>query len=50
MVSRIWEMPRRLKISGAAEAPAHGESVLSYAPRSNPSQDFQALLDELMSI
>ena len=33
-----------------AEAPAHGESVLSYAPRSNPSQDFQALLDELMSI
>ena len=33
-----------------AEAPAHGESVLSYAPHSNPSQDFQALLDEIMSI
>ena len=31
-----------------AEAPAHGESVLSYAPHSNPSQDFQALLDELL--
>ena len=31
-----------------AEAPAHGESVLSYAPRSNPSLDFQALLDELL--
>ncbi|WP_322172773.1 ParA family protein [Acutalibacter caecimuris] len=33
-----------------AEAPAHGESVLSYAPRSNPSLDFQALLDELLGI
>ena len=33
-----------------AEAPAHGESVLSYAPSSNPSQDFQALLDELMAM
>ena len=32
-----------------AEAPAHGESVLSYAPRSNPSLDFQALLDELLA-
>ena len=32
-----------------AEAPAHGESVLSYAPHSNPSLDFQALLDELLN-
>ena len=32
-----------------AEAPAHGESVLSYAPSSNPSQDFHALLDELLT-
>lgn len=32
-----------------AEAPAHGESVLSYAPRSNPALDFQALLDELLA-
>lgn len=31
-----------------AEAPAHGESVLSYAPSSNPAQDFQSLLDELI--
>lgn len=31
-----------------AEAPAHGESVLSYAPHSNPAQDFQSLLDELL--
>ena len=33
-----------------AEAPAHGESVLSYAPSSNPSHDFQALLDELLAL
>lgn len=32
-----------------AEAPAHGESVLSYAPRSNPALDFEALLDELLA-
>lgn len=39
------------KIRGSvavAEAPAHGESVISYAPLSKPSQDFCALLDELM--
>ena len=32
-----------------AESPAHGESVMSYAPRSNPALDFNALLDELMA-
>lgn len=31
-----------------AEAPAHGESVLTYAPSSNPALDFQALLNELL--
>jgi len=30
-----------------AEAPAHGESVISYAPRSKPTADFEALVDEL---
>ena len=32
-----------------AESPAHGESVMSYAPRSKPALDFNALLDELMA-
>lgn len=32
-----------------AECPAHGESVLTYAPSSKPAQDYSALLDELMA-
>ena len=32
-----------------AESPAHGESVMSYAPRSKPALDFNALLNELMA-
>ncbi len=31
-----------------AEAPAYGESVLTYSPDSKPAQDFMALLDEMM--
>ncbi len=31
-----------------AESPAHGESVMTYAPHSKPALDFNALLDELM--
>ncbi len=31
----------------AAEAPAHGISVVEYAPRSNPAQDFMALCNEI---
>ena len=33
-----------------AEAPAHGESVLSYAPAAKPSQDFQALVAEITGL
>ncbi len=31
-----------------AEAPAYGESVLTYSPGSRPAQDFMGLLDEMM--
>lgn len=31
-----------------AESPAHGESVITYAPNSKPARDFQALVKELM--
>ena len=31
-----------------AEAPAHGESVLTYSPGSKAAQDYLALLDEMM--
>ncbi len=33
-----------------AESPAHGESIMTYAPSSKPSQDFQLLLDEILAI
>ena len=31
-----------------AESPAHGESVITYAPSSKPALDFQALVNELL--
>lgn len=31
-----------------AEAPAHGESVLTYAPRTKPAEDFQSFVDEIL--
>ena len=38
----------RIRASVAvAEAPAHGESVLTYAPDSKPAGDFRALLREI---
>ncbi len=32
------------------EAPAHGQSVVEYSPRSNPSKDYKAFLEELMKM
>ena len=31
-----------------AEAPAHGQSVIDYAPDSRPAQDYSDLIDELL--
>ncbi len=45
--TKVFETKIRTSVT-VAEAPAHGESVLSYAPNSNPALDFQNLLDELM--
>lgn len=45
--SRVFQAKIRASVS-VAEAPAHGESVLTYAPSSKPALDFQALVDELM--
>lgn len=33
-----------------AEAPAQGESLLDYAPRSNPAQDYKALVAEILEL
>lgn len=32
-----------------AEAPAHGQSVLEYAPSSNPAQDYEQFVDEVLT-
>lgn len=45
--TRVFHAKIRASVS-VAEAPAHGESVLTYAPKAKPSQDFLALLDEIM--
>lgn len=33
-----------------AEAPAHGENIIDYAPRSNPARDYKAFVDEVLKI
>ncbi|MBC5689362.1 ParA family protein [Mediterraneibacter sp. NSJ-55] len=33
----------------AAEAPAHGENIFAYAPRSNPARDYKAFIEEVLS-
>ena len=45
--SKVFESKIRASVA-VAEAPAHGESVLTYAPRSKPSEDFQGLGDEIL--
>ncbi len=45
--SKVFESKIRASVA-VAEAPAHGESVLTYAPRSKPSEDFQGLVDEIL--
>lgn len=44
--TRVFHAKIRSGIA-VAEAPAHGESVLTYAPKSKPAQDFQDLLAEI---
>ncbi len=46
--SRVFNAKIRASVA-VAEAPAHGESVLTYAPSSKPALDFQALLNELLN-
>ena len=43
----VFQAKVRTSVS-VAEAPAHGESVLSYAPSSKPAADFRALIDEIV--
>ena len=45
--TRVFQTKVRSSVS-VAEAPAHGESVLTYAPSSKPASDFRTLLEEII--
>ena len=45
--TKVFEAKVRTSVS-VAEAPAHGESVLTYAPSSKPAEDFRALIGEII--
>ena len=44
--TQVFDVKIRTSVS-AAEAPAHGQSVVDYAPSSKPAQDFEALCDQV---
>ena len=45
--TKVFQAKIRSSVA-VAESPAHGESVITYAPGSKPAQDFQALVRELL--
>ena len=45
--TKVFQTKIRSSVA-VAESPAHGESVITYAPGSKPAQDFQALVKELL--
>lgn len=47
--TKVFETRIRPGIA-VAEAPAHGESILTYAPKSKPAQDFDLLLEEILGL
>lgn len=47
--TKVFETTIRASVS-VAEAPAHGTSVLTYAPKAKPSQDFQCLVTEITGL
>ena len=45
--TKVFQAKIRSSVS-AAEAPAHGVSIVDYAPRSKPAMDFEALCQEIL--
>lgn len=45
--TKVFKTKIRASVA-VAEAPAHGESVLTYAPRAKPADDFRALVEEIL--
>lgn len=48
LYTRIFEVKIRTSIS-VAEAPAQGQSILEYAPKSTSAQDFSELINEILT-
>lgn len=46
--THVFDTKIRAGVS-VAEAPAHGESILTYSPKSKPSIDYNSFIDELLS-
>lgn len=46
--SKVFDTKIRTAVA-VAEAPAHGESIYSYSPRSNAAKDYRNLIKELIS-
>ncbi len=44
--TKVFKTQIRASVS-VAEAPAHGESIFDYAPRSNPSLDYKEFVEEI---
>ncbi|MBR5229698.1 MAG: ParA family protein [Firmicutes bacterium] len=49
MKTRVFDTAIRSSVA-VAEAPAHGESVIEYAPRSNAARDYKAFVEEVLKI
>ena len=47
--TQVFQTKIRASVT-VAEAPAHGESVLTYAPRAKQSLDFHDLIDEILAL
>ena len=45
--TKVFQTKIRSSVA-VAESPAHGESIITYAPDSKPAEDFQALVKELL--
>ena len=47
--TKVFETVIRNSVA-VAEAPAHGENILDYAPRSNAAKDYEAFVDEVLML
>lgn len=49
MKTKVFDAVIRSSVT-VAEAPAHGQNIIDYAPRSNAARDYKAFVDEVLRI